>query len=91
MAHGATPGDKPVFVLSPLSASEPPRPLACAALDKRTKSLHIRHDDLEKWGYTQKCPRCYKMCLHQSARGFHHTPYCCARVELAMAEAGDSR
>ena len=46
------------------------------APDNQIKSVHVRHEDLEKWVYTQNRVRCYKMRLPQSARGAHHTPHC---------------
>ena len=55
------------------------------------KSVYIRNEDLEKYGYTASCGKCQKTRLGRPARGMAHTSACRARIELAMSEADDPR
>ncbi len=42
-------------------------------------------------GYTANCRRCLQLRAGRPAAGKAHTPECRARLEAAMAEAGDAR
>ena len=58
---------------------------------RAVKSVYIRNEELQRWGYTASCGKCQKMRVGLPTRGMAHTSACRARIELAMAEADDPR
>ena len=61
-----------------------------AAKSKAQMRMRITVKDLEKYGCTDKCPRCN---MHQMERssGVNHSEECRARLYRAMRDAGDSK
>ena len=79
--------EEPPEVLPLLPASERTPALVTDEARRATKSVYIRTENLERWGYTAKCGRCHKMRLGFSARGMAHTSACRASIELAESLA----
>ena len=55
------------------------------------KSLYIRTEDLDRWGYTASCPRCRKMWQGFPSKGVAHSAACRTRIEMAMSNTNDPR
>ena len=84
-------GEEPPEVLPPLPAGERAPAHVPDEVRRAVKSVYIRNEDLEKYGYTASCGKCQKTRLGRPARGMAHTSACRARIELAMSEADDPR
>jgi hypothetical protein len=81
---------QPLRVLPPLGDERPSVPER-ARPETGPKRVYLRHEDLERWGYTANCLRCKLMRERKPAAGKAHSEACRSRIEEAMRGEGDSR
>ena len=83
--------DDQELVVLPPRADAPPPPVHDPSAREGPKQVYIRDTDIGRYGLTANCRRCNLMRAGHAARGVRHIPACRARIEAAMADAGDDR
>ena len=87
-ANPAPAGDAVAPAVLPGPAEPPPAP---PGREYAPRNVYIRPEDIRRFGRTAGCRRCTLMTNGEPARGINHTKECRARLEQAMADAGDVR
>ena len=63
--------------------------VAAALVDRAASTLYIRRSDVQKYGYSMKCPGCRSVMTGTTARA--HTEECRRRLENCFAEDEETK